>query len=197
MRGREDFHQAPRPDVLEHIEPRLIDNPLPAGDITRPGSNAELLTVDERVVGPMPTALGFAEAASLPLTAITAWELLFDRLRVHEADPTESRAIVVVGAASGVGSILTQLARRLTGPTMIGNASRPATRDWVLTHGAHHVIDHHQPWKAELDALGITEVANVARLNNSAGYVKQIAEVLMPEGQFARIDDPRVISLTR
>jgi zinc-binding alcohol dehydrogenase family protein len=161
-----------------------------AGDITRPGSNAELQAVDERIVGPMPTTLGFAEAASLPLTSITAWELLFDRLRVHEADPTESRAILVVGAAGGVGSILTQLARRLTGLTIIGTASRENTREWVLAHGAHHVINHHQPWKAQLEALGIHEVAYVAGLNNSAEYVKQIADVLVPEGQFALIDDP-------
>lgn len=161
-----------------------------AGDITRPGSNAELQAVDERIVGPMPETLDFAQAASLPLTSITAWELLFDRLRVQDADPTENLAILVVGAAGGVGSILTQLARRLTGLTVIGTASRPTTRDWVLEHGAHHVIDHHQPWKAQLEALGIKDVAYVAGLNNSAAYVTQIADVLVPEGQFGLIDDP-------
>src|SRR5699024_7865929 len=111
-----------------------------AGDITRPGSNSELHAVDERIVGPMPRSLDFAEAASLPLTAITAWELLFDRLCIHEADPTENTVLLVTGAAGGVGSILTQLARRLTGVTVIGTASRPETRKWVLDHGAHHVI---------------------------------------------------------
>lgn len=161
-----------------------------AGDITRPGSNAELQAVDERIVGPMPSTLDFAEAASLPLTAITAWELLFDRLRIHEFDPTENGVILATGAAGGVGSILTQLARRLTGLTVIGTASRPDTREWVLAHGAHHVINHHEPWKAQLEALGISEVTHVVGLNYSAGYVKQIAEVLQPEGQFALIDDP-------
>lgn len=161
-----------------------------AGDITRPGCNSSLHAVDERIVGPMPTSLDFAEAASLPLTAITAWELLFDRLQAHAADPTEDNVLLVTGAAGGVGSILTQLARRLTGLTVIGTASRPETRDWVLAHGAHHVIDHSQPWVAQLEALGIKHVSHVAGLNESGKYVPQIAAVLRPEGQFALIDDP-------
>lgn len=167
-----------------------------AGDITRPGSNAERQAVDERIVGPMPASLDFAEAASLPLTAITAWELLFDRLRVHEADPTENRVLLVVGAAGGVGSILTQLARALTGLTIVGTASRPETRDWVLNHGAHHTIDHHQPWKPQLQALGIDGLAYVIGLNHSATYVPQVAETLVPEGQFALIDDPASVDIT-
>jgi len=161
-----------------------------AGDITRSGSNSELHAVDERIVGPMPTSLDFAEAASLPLTAITAWELLFDRLRVHAEDPTDKNVLLVVGAAGGVGSILTQLARTLTGMTVIGTASRVETRDWVLSHGAHHVIDHRQPWAPQLAALGIEHVTHVIGLNQSADYVPQIAAVLRPEGQFALIDDP-------
>lgn len=161
-----------------------------AGDITRPGCNSELHAVDERIVGPMPTSLDFAEAASLPLTAITAWELLFDRLRVQAADPTDNNVLLVVGAAGGVGSILTQLARELTGMAVIGTASRPQTREWVLAHGAHHVLDHHQPWAPQLAELGIEHVTHVAGLNESAAYVPQIAAVLRPEGQFALIDDP-------
>lgn len=161
-----------------------------AGDLTRPGSNSELHAVDERIVGPMPASLDFAAAASLPLTAITAWELLFDRLRVLDADPAEHNVLLVTGAAGGVGSILTQLARKLTGLTIVGTASRPATRDWVLDHGAHYTIDHHKPWAPQLAALGIADVTHVAGLNESAGYVPQIAEVLRPEGKFALIDDP-------
>ncbi|GAB2895000.1 zinc-binding alcohol dehydrogenase family protein [Paralcaligenes sp. KSB-10] len=160
-----------------------------AGDINRPGSNSELQTVDERIVGLMPVSLDFAEAASLPLTAITAWELLFDRLQAHAADPTEHNVLLVTGAAGGVGSILTQLARRLTGLTVIGTASRPETRDWVLQHGAHYVIDHHQPWVPQLAELGIKEVSHVVGLNYSARYIAQIAEAMRPEGQFALIDD--------
>jgi zinc-binding alcohol dehydrogenase family protein len=161
-----------------------------SGDITRPGSNSELQAVDERIVGPMPVSLDFAEAASLPLTAITAWELLFDRLRVQAADPTDNNILLIIGAAGGVGSILTQLARTLTGMTVIGTASRPQTRQWVLEHGAHHVIDHRQPWAPQLAELGIQQVTHVVGLNQSAVYVPQIAAVLRPEGQFALIDDP-------
>ncbi|WP_347558335.1 zinc-binding alcohol dehydrogenase family protein [Robbsia sp. KACC 23696] len=161
-----------------------------AGDINRPGSNSALHAVDERIVGPMPTSLNFAEAASLPLTTITAWELLFDRLEVQRADPTDDNVLLVVGAAGGVGSILTQLARALTGLTVIGTASRPQSREWVLGRGAHHTIDHHQPWAPQLAALGFKHVTHVAGLNESARHVPQIAEVLCPEGQFALIDDP-------
>ncbi len=161
-----------------------------AGDITRPGSNSELHAVDERIVGPMPLSLDFAEAASLPLTTITAWELLFDRLCVQQVDPTEHNVLLVIGAAGGVGSILTQLARQLTGLTVIGTASRKESQEWVLVHGAHHVIDHTKPWAPQLSALGIANVTHVVGLNESASYVPQIAAVLRPEGQFALIDDP-------
>ena len=116
--------------------------------------------------------------------------MLFDRLRVQAADPTENNVLLVTGAAGGVGSILTQLARALTGMTVIGTASRPETREWVLAHGAHHVIDHRQPWAPQLAALGIEHVTHVAGLNQSAAHVPQIAAVLRPEGQFALIDDP-------
>jgi zinc-binding alcohol dehydrogenase family protein len=166
-----------------------------AGDITRPGSNSELHAVDERIVGPMPQSLDFAQAASLPLTAITAWELLFDRLRIHEADPTESSVLLVIGAAGGAGSILTQLARRLTGVTIIATASRPETRNWVLAHGAHHVINHREPWAPQLSALDINEIEFVTGLNESAGYLLQIAAVMRPEGKFALIDDPKSLDI--
>lgn len=161
-----------------------------AGDITRPGCNSELHAVDERIVGPMPTTLDFAQAASLPLTTITAWELLFDRLQLHAADPTEHSVLLVIGAAGGVGSILTQLARRLTGATIIGTASRAESREWVAAHGAHHVIDHSQPWAPQLAAIGIEQVTHVVGVNDSARYVPQIAAALRPEGKFALIDDP-------
>jgi NADPH:quinone reductase-like Zn-dependent oxidoreductase len=110
--------------------------------IARPGSNAELHLVDERIVGKKPKSLGFAQAAALPLTTITAWELLFDRLGVAPGKRATEESLLIIGAAGGVGSILTQLARRLTGMTVIGTASRPETADWVLSLGAHQVIDH-------------------------------------------------------
>ena len=101
--------------------------------------------MDERIVGHMPASLGFAEAAALPLTAITAWELLFDRLQIREGKTDEGQSLLIVGAAGGVGSILSQLARQLTGLKVIGTASRPQTQDWVKELGADLVIDHSQP----------------------------------------------------
>ncbi|MBT9432928.1 zinc-binding alcohol dehydrogenase family protein [Candidatus Sodalis endolongispinus] len=162
-----------------------------AGDIRRAGSYAERQAVDERLVGPMPASLDFAEAAALPLTAITAWELLFDRLKVQQRDPAAPGALLVIGAAGGVGSILLQLARALTGLTLVATASRDETRRWVRDQGAHAVIDHSQPWAPQLAQQGITDVSNVIGLNHTASYIPQIIEVLAPEGQLALIDDPQ------
>lgn len=161
-----------------------------AGDITRPGSNAELQLVDERIVGRMPARLGFAEAAALPLTAITAWELLFDRLGVAPGKRPSKDLLLIVGAAGGVGSILTQLASRLTSLTIIGTASRPETQAWVRELGAHHVIDHSKPFAEELQRIGLKHVTMVASLNNTEGHFAQIADIIAPQGRFALIDDP-------
>ncbi|MCH2220860.1 MAG: zinc-binding alcohol dehydrogenase family protein [Dechloromonas sp.] len=161
-----------------------------AGDITRPGSNAELQLVDERIVGRMPARLGFAEAAALPLTAITAWELLFDRLGVAPGKRPSKDSLLIVGAAGGVGSILTQLASRLTSLTIIGTASRPETQAWVRELGAHHVIDHSKPFAEELKRIGLKNVTMVVSLNNTEGHFAQIADIIAPQGRFALIDDP-------
>jgi zinc-binding alcohol dehydrogenase family protein len=158
-----------------------------AGDITRPGSNAELQCVDERIVGHMPSTLSFAQAAALPLTAITAWELLFDRLGVT---PQTQGALLVVGAAGGVGSILTQLARQLTSLTVIGTASRPETQAWVRELGAHHVIDHGQPLSAELQRVGVPAVTHVASLTHTHLHYAEIVKALAPQGALGLIDDP-------
>jgi zinc-binding alcohol dehydrogenase family protein len=158
-----------------------------AGDITRQGSNAELQCVDERIVGRMPQSLAFADAAALPLTAITAWELLFDRLEVTAQTPG---ALMIVGASGGVGSILTQLARQLTGMTVIGTASRPETQAWVLELGAHHVIDHRQPLAAELQRIGLPQVTHVASLTQTDVHYAEIVKALAPQGRLGLIDDP-------
>lgn len=161
-----------------------------AGDLTRPGSNAELQLVDERIVGPMPASLDFAHAAALPLTTITAWELLFDRLQVAEGNASKGQSLLIVGAAGGVGSILTQLARQLTGMTVIGTASRPETQEWVRSLGAHHVIDHRKPLSEELKRIGIGEVTHVASLNQTEQHLPEIVASLRPQGRLALIDDP-------
>ncbi len=160
-----------------------------AGAIGRPGSNAEYQLVDERIVGHKPASLDDAAAAALPLTAITAWELLFDRLRIPEGGG-EGQTLLVVGAAGGVGSILVQLARQLTRLTVIGTASRPDTQDWVYGLGAHHVIDHSQPLTDGLQRLGIAEVSHVASLTHTDQHYDQIVAALAPQGQLALIDDP-------
>ncbi len=158
-----------------------------AGDITRPGSNAELHLVDERIVGFMPATLDFASAAALPLTSITAWELLFERLGVT---PDTEGALLIVGAAGGVGSILTQLARQLTRLTVIGTASRPNTQAWVRGLGAHHVIDHSLPLSEELKRIGVPAVTHVASLTQTEAHYEQLIAALAPQGKLGLIDDP-------
>lgn len=159
-----------------------------SGSNQRPGTNSELHRVDERLVGRKPASLGFAEAAAMPLTTITAWELLFDRMGVVRGKPATGDAILVIGAAGGVGSILTQLACRLTGLTVIGTASRKETADWVKALGAHHVIDHTKPLSAELKRIGIPQVGYVAGLTQSDAHFNEIVESLAPQGRFGLID---------
>jgi len=161
-----------------------------AGAIDRAGANSELHLVDERIVGAMPASLSFAEAAALPLTAITAWELLFERLQIAEGSADQGQSLLIVGAAGGVGSILTQLARRLTGLTVIGTASRPETQAWVRQLGAHHVIDHGKPLSEELARIGVGQVTHVASLTQTDQHYAQLVECLQPQGRLALIDDP-------
>lgn len=161
-----------------------------AGSIARPGSNAELHLVDERIVGHKPATLDCAAAAALPLTAITAWELLFDRLQVAAGKRHSDASLLIVGAAGGVGSMLVQLARRLTGLLVIGTASRPETQAWVSELGAHHVIDHREPLSAELQRIGVPQVTHVASLTRTDAHFDEIVRSLAPQGRFALIDDP-------
>ncbi|MDT6961493.1 zinc-binding alcohol dehydrogenase family protein [Cupriavidus sp. SZY C1] len=163
-----------------------------AGDITRQGSYAEYGLVDERIAGHCPKSLKTADAAALPLTSITAWELLFDRLRIPEAGG-HGQSLLVIGASGGVGSILVQLARKLTGLTVIGTASRPESRKWVTDLGAHLVIDHSQPLQPQLTAGGIQQVDHVISLTHTDSYYAQIVELLKPQGQLALIDDPATL----
>lgn len=161
-----------------------------AGDLTRPGSNAELQLVDERIVGHMPESIGFADAAALPLTSITAWELLFERLGIVPGKRPADQRLLIVGAAGGVGSILTQLARRLTGVTVIGTASRPETQAWVREQGAHHVIDHSKSFADELKRIGLPNVTHIAGLTQTVAHFDQYAEIIAPQGRIGLIDDP-------
>jgi len=166
-----------------------------AGAIDRPGTNSEFHLVDERIVGRKPASLDFAAAAALPLTAITAWEMLFDRLKVRDAVPGAANAILIIGGAGGVGSIAVQLARHLTDLTVIATASRPETAEWVTSLGAHHVVDHSKPLAAEAAALGIGAPAFVFSTTNTEDHLAAIVEAIAPQGRFGLIDDPKALDV--
>lgn len=164
-----------------------------AGSNIRPGTNSQLHAVDERIVGRKPKKLSFAEAAALPLTSITAWELLFDRFRISR--PSGKGSLLVIGGAGGVGSIMIQLARKLTGLTVIATASRPETIKWCLELGAHHTIDHTRPLAEELKRIGIPEVSYVASLTQTARHYPAMPEIIAPQGMFGLIDDPGTLDI--
>ncbi len=163
-----------------------------AGDLERPGSNAERQAVDWRIVGRAPETLDFADAAALPLTAITAWEMLFDRLGVAEGD---GGTLLMIGAGGGVGSIATQIARALTDLTVIATAGRPETVDWLRALGAHHVIDHAQPLAAQARAIAPDGVDMAFAINGTEEHFAEIVEALRPQGRFGLIDDPAALDV--
>lgn len=172
-----------------------------AGDLNRQGSNAEYQLVDERIVGNKPKSLADSEAAALPLTAITAWELLFERLAIKEQQPdvkTKTNDIIlIVGAAGGVGSILVQLANKLTGATVIATASRESSASWVKSLGADYIIDHSKPLPAQIEQLGIGQVTHIASLTHTDSYIDSYVELIAPMGKIALIDDPKSLDITK
>lgn len=172
-----------------------------AGDLNRQGSNAEYQLVDERIVGNKPKSLSESEAAALPLTAITAWELLFERLAIkplHSASTNQSSDVLLItGAAGGVGSILVQLASALTGATVIGTASRVDSRKWVKSLGADYVVDHTKPLPAQIEQLNIGQVTHVASLTHTDSYLDSYVELLAPMGKLALIDDPQSLDISK
>ncbi|MFA7506229.1 MAG: zinc-binding alcohol dehydrogenase family protein [Burkholderiaceae bacterium] len=161
-----------------------------AGAIDRQGCNAELHCVDERIVGRMPASLDFPAAAAMPLTGITAWEMLFDRLRVGRGDAEQGRSLLVIGGAGGVGSMMIQLARQLTALDVIATASRPETQRWVRELGAHHVVDHSKPLAAEIRAAGLPAPDYVVSLTHTAQHYPQVTDLIAPQGRFGLIDEP-------
>ena len=166
-----------------------------AGAINRPGTNAEFHLVDERIVGKAPKSVSDAQAAALPLTTLTAYEMLFDRLRVATPVPGAANAVVIIGGSGGVGSIAIQLLRALTDLTVIATASREETKDWVKTLGAHHVIDHSKPLTPQIESLGLGAPGFVFSTTHTHQYVEQAAEFIAPQGRFGLIDDPESLNI--
>jgi zinc-binding alcohol dehydrogenase family protein len=163
-----------------------------AGELMRPGCNSEFQLVDERLVGLKPKTLSFEQAAALPLTTLTAWELLFDRLNI-KAETQGS--LLITGAAGGVGSILVQLGKKLTSLTIIGTASREESKQWIEDMGAHHVIDHSKPMLQQLTELGIGEVDYVISLTHTDEHAVELVRCLKPLGKFALIDSPEQVDI--
>lgn len=186
-------------ESVSHFQPG--DKVFYAGDLSRQGSNAEYQLVDERIVGNKPKSLSDSEAAALPLTSITAWELLFERLAIKQQQPDSKEqsndVILIVGAAGGVGSILVQLASVLTGATIIATASRESSAQWVKKLGADHVIDHSKPLPEQVKALNIGQVTHVASLTHTDSYLDSYVELLAPTGKIALIDDPQSVDIKK
>ena len=160
-----------------------------AGCVTKPGSNSEYQLVDERIAAKKPKSLSFAESAALPLTTITAWEALFERLGVSKGGKDAGKSILMIGGAGGVGSIAIQLARKISNMNIIATASRKESADWCTARGADHVINHYGDIPAQLDALGHPQVDYVLCLTNIAGYWKTITDVIKPQGKICTIVD--------
>ena len=160
-----------------------------AGDFTRQGSYAQYQVVDERIVGKKPKSISYAEAAALPLTTLTAYEMLFDRLQVSKDDA--SKSILVIGAAGGVGSILVQLAKKLTKLNIVGTASRPETTEWLKELGADVVINHRNKLSEEFEKYNLPAPDYIVSLNATEQHADEIVKVIKPQGRFGFIDDPK------
>ena len=164
-----------------------------AGDLTRAGSNAEFQLVDERIVGKKPKALSFSDAAALPLTALTAWELLFDRMDVDKDNSNDS--ILVIGAAGGVGSIMVQLLKKCTALKVIGTASRENTMNWLKKLGADYVLNHSNKLSEELANYKLAQPKYVVSLNGTEQHFGEIVKLIKPQGKFGFIDDPSTLNV--
>ena len=158
-----------------------------AGSINKPGANSEFHVVDERIVGHKPRKLGFAAAAALPLTTLTAWEGLFDQLGVARAGADSGKTLLLIGAAGGVGSIAIQLAKKLAGLRVVGTASRPESSRWVQELGADAVVDHTGDLAAQMSAAGMPEADYVFCLTDATPYFPRFAPITRAQGKLCLI----------
>lgn len=180
------------PDVTDFS---IGDEVFYAGALDRPGTNAEFHLVDERIVGRKPRSLNWAEAAALPLTAITAWEMLFDRLDIRRLVSGVKPSLLIIGGGGGVSSMAIQLARVLTDITIIATASRPETYDWVKSLGAHFVVDHSKPLVAQVAALPIGSPGFVFSTTQTDQHFAESVDLIAPQGHFGLIDDPATLDV--
>ena len=158
-----------------------------AGSILRPGTNSEFHLVDERIVGSKPKSLSFAAAAALPLTSITAWEALFDRMGISREGASIGKSLLVIGGAGGVGSIAIQIAKRVARLDVVATASREESRNWCLELGADHVVNHREDIPAQLEAIGLGQVDYVLCLNDTDGHWNTLTKVVAPQGHICSI----------
>lgn len=172
---------------VEHLQ--VGDEVWYAGDLNRQGTNAELHVVDARIVSAKPKNLSFAEAAALPLTSITAWEMLFERLQVQHAQ--DNATILIIGAAGGVGSIAVQLLKARTNLKIIGTASSFESQNWLKKIGVDYVINHKQNLFEQIKQLSIQAPAYIFSTTHTDEYLPQIVEIIIPQGKFGLIDDPQ------
>jgi zinc-binding alcohol dehydrogenase family protein len=166
-----------------------------AGVINRPGSNAEYQLVDDRIVGRKPKTLSFAEAAALPLTTLTAWEMLFDRFKIPR-DQTVTGNLLIVGGAGGVGSMAIQLAAKLTDLTVIATASRPETVEWCQSLGAHHVINHHHDMAKQISGLGLEAPDYIFCAGHLETHWNALTHLLAPEGAMGIIERGKPLDIS-
>ncbi|NKB81196.1 MAG: zinc-binding alcohol dehydrogenase family protein [Nitrospirales bacterium] len=181
------------PDVESYA---VGDQVFYAGDITRPGSNSEYQLVDERIVGRMPAQLNYAEAAALPLTSITAWEALFERLGISPHDGDAGKSILIIGGAGGVGSIAIQLAKQLAKLHVIATASRLESVAWVKKLGADQVVNHRNALDKELGIIASPQVDYIFCLNNTGQHWSAMANAIAPQGRICSIvETPEPVDL--
>lgn len=174
---------------------KIGDQVFYAGTLNRDGSYAEFQLVDERIVGHKPQSLTDAEAAALPLTSITAFEMLFERLKVQDLIAGQSRNILVIGAAGGVGSIAVQLLKALTDLTVIATASRPTSKQWLQQIGADHILDHSQSLVPQMQQLGLDLPSYIFSITGTDQHLAEIAQLIAPQGRVGLIDDPEHFSI--
>jgi NADPH2:quinone reductase len=161
-----------------------------AGDLTRPGCNAEYQAVDSRLIALKPNSWSFTEAAALPLVTLTAWELLLERMAIHDTEDDSNRPLLIINGAGGVGSAMIPIARML-GLTVVATASRPETKAWCESLGAHHVINHREPLRPQAEALGISSFPYIANLHNTEQYWETTTDLIAPLGALGLIVEPK------